>query len=68
MTMGKQTGLQMKYFVLKPHGDDPYAKASRVAMRAYAVSIRQENSELANSLVAWADSETDFDVIGDDNG
>ena len=66
--MDKQTGLQMKYFVLKPRGDDQYAKASRVAMRAYAVSIRQENPELANSLVKWADSETDFDAIGDDNG
>jgi hypothetical protein len=29
-------GLLMKYFVLKPAGDDRYAAASRKAMRAYA--------------------------------
>jgi hypothetical protein len=54
------SGLQMKYFVLKPHGDDAYAKASRVAMRAYANQIREENKELCDELRAWADKETDF--------
>lgn len=51
-------GLVMKYFVLKPHGDDEYAAASRKAMRAYASHIQGENSELCQELRDWADSET----------
>lgn len=52
------SGLEMKYFVLKPHGDDEYAKASRKAMRAYASQIRQVNPELSQELRDWADGET----------
>ncbi|GAI86312.1 unnamed protein product [marine sediment metagenome] len=51
------TGLKMKYFVLKPSGDDRYAVASRKAMRAYALHIQNENEELANDLREWADNE-----------
>lgn len=51
-------GLQMKYFVLKPHGDDAYAKASRAAMRAYANHIAEENPDLRDELREWADRET----------
>lgn len=51
-------GLQMKYFVLNPHGDDTYAKASRAAMRTYALHIGGENPELRDDLRQWADSET----------
>jgi len=49
------TGLQMKYFVLKPKGafDDPYAKASRTALQAYAREIRDENPQLYNDLEKW---------------
>lgn len=47
------SGLQMKYFVLKPAGDDPYAKASRAALREYAKSIMDENTELAIDLYDW---------------
>lgn len=50
-------GLIMKYFVLKPHGDDQYAKASRAAMRAYANHIKGENPELCQELREWADRE-----------
>ncbi|MDE2442009.1 MAG: hypothetical protein KGP14_13380 [Betaproteobacteria bacterium] len=50
-------GLLMKYFVLKPAGDDAYAKASRAAMRQYARLIREENQGLHDDLVAWADRE-----------
>jgi hypothetical protein len=50
-------GLQMKYFVLKPKGDNPYSEASRKAMRAYASHIQDVNSELANELREWADNE-----------
>jgi hypothetical protein len=51
------TGLIMKYFVLKPAGDDAYAKASRAAMRRYADLIKEENSELCSELREWADRE-----------
>lgn len=50
-------GLMMKYFVLKPGGNDAYAKASRAAMRHYATMIREENRELSDDLRAWADRE-----------
>jgi len=50
-------GLQMKYFVLKPKGDDKYAEASRKAMRAYATHIESTNAELARELRNWADNE-----------
>jgi len=51
------TGLEMKYFVLKPHGDDRYATASRGAMRRYADLIVQENPKLADELRVWAERE-----------
>jgi hypothetical protein len=50
-------GLKMKYFVLKPAGDSPYAKASRAAMCVYADEISFEDPKLATDLVAWADGE-----------
>lgn len=50
-------GLQMKYFVLKPKGDDQYAKASRAAMRTYARHMMTENPDLCDELRAWADRE-----------
>jgi len=48
-------GLQMKYFVLKPKGDfdDPYANASRVALKAYAKEIEEENSKLCYEIKSW---------------
>ena len=48
-------GLQMKYFVLKPRGafEDPYAKASRAAMKAYADIIEGENNKLCYDLHQW---------------
>lgn len=45
--------LEMKYFVLKPKGDDAYARASRYAMWAYAERIRSDDAELADSLENW---------------
>ena len=50
-------GLQMKYFVLKPAGDDPYAQASRNAMREYAKYVRHENPSLALDIEKWAINE-----------
>jgi hypothetical protein len=54
------SGLETKYFVLEPKGDDAYAMASRAAMRAYAFHIMEENLELAKSLRDWADIETNL--------
>lgn len=50
-------GLIMKYFVLKPAGDDKYAKASRMAMRKYAEVIAEENLEFATEIRNWCDRE-----------
>ena len=50
-------GLQMKYFVLKPKGDNKYAEAARKAMRAYANHIALENIALADELREWANIE-----------
>ena len=55
-------GLVMKYFVLKPKGDNKYAEASRKAMGTYAAVISHENPELALELIEWASKE----VPGDD--
>ncbi len=53
--MTNKTGLEMKYFVLKPAGgfEDPYAKASRAALKAYASAIEDENNQLAHDLRIW---------------
>ena len=48
----------MKYFVLKPSGNDAYAIASRAAMRAYADSIKNEDEVLALELYEWANNES----------
>ncbi len=47
------TGLQMKYFVLNPNKENPYGRASRIAILAYARSIRKENRGLAKDLEKW---------------
>ena len=51
------TGLEMKYFVLKPKGDDTYANASRHAMIEYARLIGPSNRKLEKDLVVWANRE-----------
>jgi hypothetical protein len=51
------SGIMMKYFVLKPAGDDAYASASRAAMRAYAKHIKDINPDLCRDLTEWADHE-----------
>ena len=50
--------LRMKYFVLKPKGNDAYANASRIAMAAYAKAINDENPKLKQELVDWIFEET----------
>jgi hypothetical protein len=54
-----QSGLQLKYFVLKPRGESAYARASRIAMRAYAEAIQAHNSSLARDLKMWVEGEAD---------
>lgn len=64
--MTDKSGLIMKYFVLKPQGADIYAAASRIAMRAYAAHISEENSELRDNLLEWVDREYDASLkLGD---
>jgi hypothetical protein len=46
-------GLKMKYFVLKPEGNDIYAEASRMAMREYANIIAKANIEFATEIQEW---------------
>ena len=50
-------GLVMMYFVLKPRGNSPYARASRRAMFAYAHAIMEENPVLSRQLWDWAGDE-----------
>lgn len=51
------SGLELRYFVLKPRGDDQYAVASRAAMRCFADHIQSENPALADDLRQWAHKE-----------
>lgn len=55
--MSKSTRLTNKFYVLKPEGEDVYAKASRTAMLTYAKVIYDENPQLAQDLVAWVATE-----------
>lgn len=47
----------MKYFVLKPHGEDEYAAASRSAMLTYARRIEGTDAILAAELRIWIEKE-----------
>ena len=56
----KMSSLEMKYFVLKPRSKsccDLYAKASRIAIEAYAKAIRDFNPKLSFELSNWANKE-----------
>lgn len=54
------TGLEMRYFILKPKGNTIYHTASREAMRAYARVIRVGNPQLSDDLQKWADTEMEI--------
>ena len=58
--------LKMKYFVLKPASKnitiDPYARASREAMKAYADSIYFYDEDLAHALHTWVKEEEQKDL------
>lgn len=51
------TGLELRYFILKPKGISAHAIASRRAMAAYAESILGENPQLAKELSEWVQRE-----------
>lgn len=51
------SGLEMKYFVLKPAGTSLHALACREAMRTYADIIEEDIPELAEDLREWVDYE-----------
>ena len=51
------SGLEMKYFVLKPKGNDVYAHASRAAMLTYAEEIIFSDRDLALDLIKWVADE-----------
>lgn len=61
------TGLQLKYFVLKPKGIDAYAEASREAMLCYAENIENHNPQLAKELRKWVKKEKPNLYCPDDN-
>ncbi len=48
------TQIKMKYFVLKPGGNDNYAKASRIALRAFATEMERDDLPFAAQLKEWA--------------
>ena len=64
--MTDKSGLIMKYFVLKLQGTNIDTTASHITMRAYATHISNENSELRDNLLEWADRERDASLkLGD---
>jgi len=51
--MEEVKGLFLKYFVLNPNKKDWHGKASRVAIKAYADTMRQDNPVFAHDLDEW---------------
>ena len=49
--------LEMKYFVLKPHGNGAHASASRSAMAEYARAIEPHDPSMSKELCEWVDRE-----------
>ncbi len=53
--------LEMRYFVLKPKGDNIFARASRVAMLVYADTLWQDDenryNKFAEDIYDWVERE-----------
>lgn len=49
------SGLQMKYFILKPQGFEEHNHASRMALMAYADAVEDSSPDLAEDLKAWVE-------------
>ena len=58
--MAEYEGITLKYFVLKPKGNDKYAFASRQAMLIYSELIKEVNPVLAKNLKEWSTREQDL--------
>lgn len=67
MSKEDKPGLLMKYFVLKPHGNDRYAAASRKAMVEYSKFIKEENPKLAKELRDWVSDESAIAFVRNTN-
>ncbi len=61
------SNLQLKYFVLKPKGNNIYAEASRIAIQAYAYHVWDEDPELREGLLEWVRNETATPTVGENN-
>ena len=51
--------LEMKYFVLKPRGDSPFALASQAAMERFAKMMAPHDMDLSRDLLRWVQDERD---------
>jgi len=65
--MHDSRGLVLKYFVLKPHGTDAYAIASRAAMAQYANMIRTIDPVMASQLTYWVNEEQEKAIVNRDD-
>ena len=50
------SGLELRYFILKPGAKGRHGMASRAALRAYLRVIAAEQPELALDLKEWVDA------------
>ena len=50
-------GLKLKYFVVRPEGNDTHARASRAALRTYSAVILKENEQLSKDIEIWVTKE-----------
>lgn len=60
--------LEMKYFILKPRSkfrDDPWAKASRAAMKVFADEIKKTDPDCSEDLGYWIRREAARDAALD---
>lgn len=50
------SGLELRYFILKPGAEGRHGMASRAALRTYLRVMAPENPELAKDLKEWVDA------------
>ncbi len=58
------SGLELRYFVLKPSAAGLHGKACRAALRKYASMMLETEPELAADLRAWCDAEQEKTLPG----
>lgn len=47
------------FFLLKPQGTDPYARAARMALTAFGISLYSHDPELAKTALDWSREEAE---------